>query len=445
MFFDYYGQENRNIFICNFDCENYWSETKFMRLPSVDLYKIKSIIQNLDELFIFLARKEDVLVLRKKPDDNFIHYLQSLDVDIPHILTVSSDDEKKSISQLILADIDLINALKHFTNENLKKNIITNLIPYGVTTAEEKLSNCINTRLLSNSQTSAMLNCKLTLKELSSQLNVTVPESIMCEGSEELQNIGMAFVEKYKQVVIKELFGSGGSGLAKVNGTVQFKKIIEHMKRFNNLDGKIILEKWHTSKISYNHQYVIMNGSVYPHAFSKQLINSKSGNIMGSIFYQKPNRKIQENHYILCKPILDEILQKGYQGLIGFDSIICNKNLIFPIVDINCRVNLSTIFYEVWTRYFSSVFASFFCKEYMLDEPMSFVSLIEKISSVAYSFTKKEGIIILNFTSLNTNILNSKGKIGRVFYGIFARSEQRAKEICEKVFFEEDILMGGKQ
>lgn len=442
MLFDYYGQANRNIFICNFDCEESWSETKLMRLPSIDLHNIKSIIQNLDELFIFLARKEDILVLRRNPDNDFLSYLRSIGIEIPHILTVYSDDDKKSISELIGEDIHLINDLKEFVEKNEKERIITNLIPYGITKAEEKLSECISARLLSDSQISSFLNCKLTLKKMISKFDILFPESLVCDGIEDLQNEGMEFLIKHGSVVLKEIYGSGGSGLSRISDIIQFKKLIDHMKRLSQLEGKIILEKWYPSRNSYNHQYMFMDGVIYPHAFSKQLINNDNGKIIGSAFNRgsKNLTSVLEQHIELSRPIANEILNDGYQGLVGLDSIVCDEGLIFPVIDINCRINLSTIFYEIFTRYFSSSYACFFYKEYELDEPMSFAKLINRIRHTAYSSAKKEGIVILNFTSLNLNILRSKSKTGRVFYAMFAETEQRASEIYAEAFPDERLI-----
>jgi hypothetical protein len=328
--------------------------------------------------------------------------------------------------------------LKEYVDENAKKNIVTNLIPYGITKKEEELSRHISTKLLSDSKTSALFNCKLTLKKMLSNFDILAPESHVCDGIDDLQNEGVKFVEQHGQVVLKEIYGSGGSGLARINDVVQFIKVIDYMRRLDQHEGNIIIEKWYASKVSYNHQYVVRDGIIYQHAFSKQLI-SNNGKIRGSIFNQKTDYllNIIDQHNTLSKPIAKEILKNGYQGIIGFDSVICADGSLFPVIDINCRINLSTIFYEILTRYFISNYACFFYKEYTLNAPLPFAILRSKIEHLAYSSTRKEGIVVLNFTSLNVNILRSKSKIGRVFYAIFAKSEQRAEEIYEDVFSDE--------
>ncbi|MCL2050347.1 MAG: hypothetical protein FWG91_01250 [Lachnospiraceae bacterium] len=440
MLCDYYGMDSRNIFLCNFDCEDFWPEQDLIRLPALDLQKIKPLVQNLDELFIFLARKEDVLVLRNKPDNEFIEYLKNLGVEVPFIMTIYSDNEKKTISELILEDKDLIGRLKEYVTNNSNEKISTNLIPYGISKSEEALAECLSVKVLSESKISSFLNCKSTLITLSAECGVILPESLVCEGIDELKNEGRSFCESNGKIVLKELFGSSGSGLVKIDSLTKYDRLINNIERLSNLKGKIIIEKWHDSCLSYNHQYIMMGKDIFPYAFSRQIINSSSGKIIGSLFDQELDyiENLRENHLELGKPILDAISKKGYQGLAGFDSIVRNGNVLFPVIDINCRINLSSIFYEISKKYFPSKFAYFFCKEYMLSEPITFASFRKIIDKVAYSPSKAEGIVVLNFTALNLNYLRSKSKIGRVFFALFAENKKRASEICKKSFLNED-------
>ena len=124
----------------------------------------------------------------------------------------------------------------------------------------------------------------------------------------------------------------------------------------------------------------------------------------------------------------------GYKGIIGFDSLVCENNEVFPIVDINCRINLSTIFFEILNKYFKTQYACFFYKEYVLDEPIEFDRLVKRLGASAYSSITQEGIVILNYAALNRNIVTKRGKIGRVFYGIFSNKQEKIKVIYDNVF-----------
>lgn len=412
----------------------YWASKNTAWLPSFDLFNTKSIILNSDELFIFFGRKEDLLVLRNKPNADFICYLKTIGIELPQILVITSDDETKSISEEVLNEVCLINKLRDYVSKNAKNNIITNLIPFGVTKLEENLAQCISARLLSNDNITSVFNCKLTLKNLLDQFDIPAPESIICNGIEALQNEGIEFIKQYGKVVVKKPYGASGSGVIRISDVEQFKRIIGYMRRFNQHEGRIVIEKWYPAKVSYNHQYMILGGAIYQYAFSRQILHGNGTKIGGSIFDYEMKDCVIDEHSKLSRPIVEEIGKNGYQGLIGFDSIICDNEQLFPIVDINCRINLSTIFYEIFTRYFRNKYACFFYKEYILDKPISFDSLIGRMESSLYSCAKKEGIVILNFTSLNINILHDRSKTGRVFFAIISKNEQRAKEIYENAF-----------
>lgn len=46
--------KNRNIYIGNFNCEDIWNKDNTIKLPTLDLKEVRSVIYNLEELIIYL-------------------------------------------------------------------------------------------------------------------------------------------------------------------------------------------------------------------------------------------------------------------------------------------------------------------------------------------------------------------------------------------------------
>lgn len=428
------GEKSRYILIGNFDCDNYWRDETSMQLPYIDFRSINPIIQSFDELFIFLGHKEDVVVLRQKPDSDYIGYLENLGVEIPHIYSLSSPQESLTTSKIILGDKELLKKLKKYVEENSNREINTYLFPYGITDPENDLSRNILAKLVSTSETSKYFNDKLTLIDLRLKYALPSPKCVVCVGKTELMNKGLLFIEKYGCAVIKERFESGGAGIAIAYDTKQYFNLIRSIPDSVDDAKAVIIEKWYPQCRSHNYQYIVSDDSIMRYSYSTQIVDSK-GRIVGSEFDFTNESLLEEisAHYIVSEPFVEEFQNKGYRGVVGFDSLICLNSQVFPIIDINCRINLSSIFYEIIRKYFPCKYALFFYIEYVLKEPIPFLTVLDQLGSYAFSPSKKEGVIILNFASLNINVANKKGKVGRIFYAIIANNKSRATEIYKEV------------
>lgn len=428
-------EKSRYILIGNFDCDNYWRDESTMQLPYVDFQGIKSIIQSLDELFIFLGNKEDVVVVRQKPDSDFICYLRNLGVEIPHIYSLSSPKEFLATSKIVLSDRALLCKLKKYIERNTNQQINTYLYPYGITEQENDLSRNASIKLVSASETSKYFNDKLTLIDLCLKHNLPLPKYVVCIGKAELMSKGLLFVKRNGCVVIKERFESGGAGIAVVHNAKQYINLISNIPDSVDSTKAIIIEKWYPYQRSNNYQYIVSNHSAARYAYSTQIVDSK-GRIIGSEFdfINESLSKEIDAHYAASRPLVEEFLNRGYCGVVGFDSLICSNHQIFPIIDINCRVNLSSIFYELIQKYFPCKYALFYYKEYSLKRFIPFTVVLEHLGHYAFSPSEKEGIVILNFASLNINVMRQNEGIGRVFYAIIADNKKRAMEIYKQAY-----------
>lgn len=424
--------KNRNIYIGNFNCEDIWNKDNTIKLPTLDLKDVRSVIYNLEELIIYLANPEDIVILRNLPNQDFIKQLKTLGIKIPKIVTPYANDINKSISELVLNDTQLLCLLKNYVNNNLIENKKTNLVPYGATEYENKIAEIISAQITSDYLICSRLNNKLLLNFYAKQMKINFPETVICHGVYDLKCKGRIFLEKFKKVIVKEVYGSGGSGLVIIDCIEKLDQICKYIDGTFSARGTIVLQRWYDSLLSYNHQYIIMDDCIIPHCFSKQVIVHQNGKIMGSVFndIDRAGKELWKRLYKMCYVLLEKIKETGYRGVVGFDSIFSQQeNVFFPVIDINCRINLSTIFWEIISKYFDSKHSYFICREYVLSHPVAFKTIQSLLGDNEYSKKTKEGIVILNFASLNYNILNAKSKYGRIFYGIFANTQSRLREL----------------
>ena len=427
-----YWSQDKNIILGDFQCEEFWRSPDELRIPHVDFCNTHTIIENMDELLIFLADPKDIVILRNMPDPSFLSYLESLDIHIPQILTVGQQERTGPISQLVTQDTVLTQFLLDIGNAHIEKGQRLFLRPYGVTGYDERLAQQINAVLDNSNQLAAFLNSKFSLRDLLNKTGVPMPEGCLCQGSKDIIRVGCNYLKKHKRIVLKELHNAGGAGLIIIDSEIKLWKLLDMWEPVNQ--KKILVEQWHDVKTSYNIQFYICGSSAVFYSFSRQILDN--GKIRGSCFDNKDNREYKvllHKHIEAIKPLLQPILDSGYSGIVGFDSIIDNNGKFFPAIDLNCRINLSTIFYEISSRYFDSKVSRFFSMEIRGCKKIEFSQLFAVLGSLNYNQNKKEGVVILNFTALNINKSKPGYNCGRVFFGVFSDSPTKVSEICVKV------------
>lgn len=425
---DVWGRD-RNIIIGDFDCERYWERPDELRLPHLDLSSIQTIVENLDELLLYLAGPQDIVILRNQPDAAFLSYLKSLNIQLPHIFSITCKEHSGPLSKLVLQDPHLMSFL---INNNNKDGLCWVLKPYGVTNHDKNLGMRIKAQVPCDPQLAADLNDKQTLRQYMEVSELSMPHGCLCESSRDIIRAGGEFFKKGGGIVLKELHNAGGAGLAKIDSEVKLWKLLDLCEP--TYHKKIIVERWYDVQASYNIQFYIDNGNARFYSFSRQLINQ--GKIRGSFFDMRSHsglRKIMDKHIQATAPLVQHISQSGYSGIVGIDSMICRDGEFFPAVDVNCRINLSTIFKEISSRYFSTKVSSFFYVDIRSRMKIGFLQLFDALGPLNYAPSKREGAIILNFTALNINRLKGGYSTGRVFIGVFSDSLTRVLEIGKKV------------
>ena len=417
------------LFIGNFNGDDLWAGENDLKLIKPDFLGIKSTINNLDELFLYLAEESDMVILRKYPDREFLNYIEKLQVTIPEIYTVKNGDSDKALGKLILEDEDLLSQLKQKINEYKVKGYETELIPYIITYLEENIATVIGAAVKGQLNLIKLFNNKEATRELLINCGIKVPTGYICSSVSEFRSVSSQYLDKYDSIIIKELTGSGGSGLYIIHSKEQLNRFCNLYDSKKNRNKKVLIEKFYKVSESYNYQFFIRDGEVIPYTFSRQILIH--GKIIGSFFDQPMtdiNSLIKE-HFEKAYPAAKYIAECGYKGIVGFDSILCADGNLLPVVDINCRINLSTIFHVIQKRYFKSKYAKFYCIETIAANDIPFKEILNRYNIDYYRPDKGEGMVILNANALTGNTKESKVKMGRFFIGLFYNDLIRLDEI----------------
>lgn len=411
--------DNIRILIGNFNSEELWANGDEATIPKPDLLGVKSVIAKMDELFIYLARKQDIVILREKPSTEFLDYLKELQIVLPKIYVVKNGSSPKQIGELLLEDRKLIEELQNKVMVYKITGGEVEVVPYCITVHEERFAALIGGKISSSSILPRLYNNKEYARELLMKYGIEQPIGTICMDIEEFRLVSHDMLHRYGKIIIKEIYGSGGSNLYIVQSDNELSKLCKLYDREENRQKKILVEKYYETVESYNYQYLIRTGSFIPYSFSRQIL--LNGKIMGSFFapVDVSKNELKKRHFSLASPIVEHIANSGYQGIVGFDGILCDDGKLFPIVDINCRINLSTIFHVIHSTYFNTNYAQFYCIELKMKGRMDFSDIIKEYIADPYNMKKKEGMVVLNTNSLFSNIKNGMIRLGRMYIGMF--------------------------
>src|SRR2546430_6711632 len=121
------------VLLGNFEVENQWADGE-IGLPHPGGTATSAVVQRMDELALLLGTARDVVVLKGRPDEEYLAYLAGLGFGIPRVLTPQPADPARTVTGDVLADRDLMATLARLAPAGDR------LAPHGVSESEERLS-----------------------------------------------------------------------------------------------------------------------------------------------------------------------------------------------------------------------------------------------------------------------------------------------------------------
>jgi hypothetical protein len=184
-------------------------------------------------------------------------------------------------------------------------------------------------------------NRKDYLIKLSGELGFEIPKSSVVSGAQ-ISKSGCLF---------KSLVSSGGSG---VYGYSDLEKIKTWSIRKN-------LEK------EWNQSQWLMQETVQP-AMEFNCFGSTDSQDFNLVLIQYDGNRLSFEH--IFNPVIDQavseelrnifykvqrhLVDKGYRGLFGFDAIQTQSNKLYPVTDLNIRMNKSHVLKQIQSRFKSA-------------------------------------------------------------------------------------------
>ena len=409
--FDLVSHINKNddsfcvIWLFNIGVEKYWNN---FYSGVVDM-KEDIVINYSEEMLLLLARSQDVVIVRRKPQKEYLDELRYRGFGCPRILCPQSEDDSKCISELVLGDSSILECLKEIGE---KDNVV--FVPYGVSHFEEQIAAVCNLKMIGGpAKKSCKINNKIYSRQIAQELGFPISDGYECHTINELTVAYEILSKKYDKIVIKTPNNASGKGMWIVEDENRFKTVCMVIARLtrSNTYAVWLIEGWLDKKMDMNCQiFVAEDGKVDVFSVKEQVTFDVV--YVGSIF---PPRMTYEQYETCCecaKKIGKYLYEHSFYGVFGIDGLITTNGTIIPIIEINGRFTLSTYVSFLHKGFGNKYFYSFY-KRVSASKSMDYSMFVSELKKRGvYVDGNKSGLFLYTSATLDTQAI---GNIVRIF------------------------------
>jgi hypothetical protein len=323
-------------FLCNFEVETQWAR-HHVGLPAPPA-AATTMVQRMEELGILLAGPDDSLVVKRAPDPGFLHYLgDDLGIALPEVLVPEHVAADRSTTE------DLLDSPR--TLDRLRASGAW-LMPMGTSEHEEKLADAAQlTPAAPDAATSEKVNSKIYSRRVTERAGLLAVPGWCCETVEDLLAALAEAAGHEEPVVVKDAYGVSGKGLIVLDGPAKVGRLSRMLLRRAERTGDhrlaVVVERWIPKRFDLNYQITVDRHGAVRLDFVKQALTERGvhqGHLM-------PADLTADQHALLrhaAAEIGGRLAADGFFGVAGIDAIAAADGRLFPVLEINARLNMST-------------------------------------------------------------------------------------------------------
>lgn len=412
------------VLVGNIEVEDVWALGEF-GLPKIAVRGSRAVVNRMDELGLLLAGPDDHVVLKSAPDPAYLAYLESLGLALPNILTIATQDPMRTVTEDALADTALLAALARTAAGGAQ------LWPHGVSELEERLAARSGLPLAAASAaTCKAVNSKIYSRTIADELGLRQPQGVRCRTVAEFSAAceqAAAWLAQGRAVVLKDAYGVSGRGVLVVRDVVALRQVERMVVRRAARSGEhalaLVAEEWVAKKADLNYQFTIDRSGATRFDFVKEAL-TESGVHKG---HRMPARLTAAQHDVVVSAahaLGERLAADGYFGIVGVDALVGMDDLVYPVIEINARNNMST-YQERLRHVLLDAAGTALATQYplRLRQELTFVQLRSVLGELLMENGCRTGVLVNTFATVNAAATEAGGTVfGGRLYCILAGS-----------------------
>ncbi|MGW2326898.1 preATP grasp domain-containing protein [Streptomyces sp. NPDC001700] len=410
--------EARLVFLCNFEVEHTWARD-YIGLPLPKLASAPTTVQRMEELGALLAGSGDMICLGDPLDPGFTRYATDLGFQLPAELVVPRGEPGASTGERILASPETLRRLADLADGR------TYLMPMGTSATEQKISEATGLPLaVPDSDTMERVNGKIYGRRLVDELGIRPVPGECCETVDELTAAVRRGLDEGVPLIVKESYGVSGKGLIVLDTPAKAERLLRMVDKRAARTGSraihVVVERFLAKQCDLNYQFTIDRVGGVHFDFVKEAQTSGGvhlGHVMPTRLGAAQLAELEDTAGRVGKRLYED----GLFGVVGVDAILGTDDTLYPVLEINARLNMSSYQGPVTERFLSS--GSALAKHYALDleGPVRFHEIASALGPLAPSGPGGTGAVITCFGTVNAEAHRRPPFEGRLYTLLFAR------------------------
>ncbi|MEW1720520.1 hypothetical protein [Streptomyces sp. NPDC093109] len=407
------------VLLCNFEAERAWG-AGVAGLPAPPSMTTAPPAPAMEELGVCLAARGDRLLLGRPLDTSFRAYLRSAGISAPAGITVEGPGTVE-ITDRVLSDARALARLRAAAGRGAY------LLPMGSTERTRQIAELTGLRYAAaDPAVAARVNSKIYARRLVAELGLRAVPGTCCESVGELATALAA--EPFEPLIVKDAYGVSGRGLMRLDTPARARRLLEMVRRRAHRTGddrlQVVVERFLLKTCDLFYQFTVArDGTVVLDTVLETLLDNgvPQGNTARSPWADKHRAEIED-----CAVRIGRGLHRdGYHGVVGVDALCGTDGVLYPVLEINARLNLPTYQLPVMQARHASGLPYSLSRQYTvrLSGALSFERLHTVLRPALAKDPDGAHAVISCFTPLNARAGEAKdGRTfpGRLYTGLFA-------------------------
>jgi hypothetical protein len=334
---------SRLVLVCNFEAEAEWA-AGHVGLPG-QLAASTAMVRRMEELGVLLAGADDVLVLKRPLDDDYRSYLSDLGLPVPTVLVPENATPDRPTAADALDSPALLSQLAALAADGFR------MLPMGTSRLEQKLAQACGLPLaVPGAATFERVNSKIYGRRLTEAADLRVVPGDCCETVGEFETV----LQRHRDglgarpgatIVIKDAYGVSGKGLMVLDDQGKADRLLRMVTRRAARTGdsrlEVVAESWIPKRCDLNYQITIAEDGRTHLDFVKQAITENGvhkGHLMPAVLSTRQYAQVEHAAHEVGRRLHAD----GFRGVAGIDAIVASDETIYPVLEINARLNMST-------------------------------------------------------------------------------------------------------
>ncbi|MFF9086030.1 ATP-grasp domain-containing protein [Streptomyces sp. NPDC014991] len=424
-------RDARFVWLCNFEVENQWARD-YVGLPAARVSATSATVQRMEELGALLAEPADCLLLDRPLDDGYRRYLEKTGLGAPVELVTRDPAGAGGTSRAVLDSPELMDRLRQLARDGAY------LMPMGNSLLEQRISQETGLRAaVPNAAVHERVNSKIYSRRLAGELGLREIPGFCCETVPQLRHALDQGLGDGGPVIVKDAYGVSGKGLLVLDSRKKADRLLRMVERRAHNTGDdaihVVVERFLPKRFDLNYQFTIDRAGGVRFDFVKEALTSGGvhlGHVMPADLTPAQHETLTE----AAEALGARLHKDGFFGIVGVDALVGADDLVYPVLEINARLNMSSYQGRVTERFLAPG-GTALARHYplRLTTPVSFDEVAEALGDLAEPPSAGTGAVITSFGTVNAQSGGSVPFDGRLYTLLFAARREELTALDQRV------------